>query len=263
MPKMNRAERRARLRDLSKLQPKLKKTGFSFPVDMSEAESAALLFRDCLTNMKDGRRAITAALLGHRLYDATETHCPSTALRACKAGCDYCCYVFVSLTAPEAFLIAEHLVADQAIESFKLAASPLVGLNARARFEKAKLPCSLLRDRRCSIHPHRPLKCRNHNSSSADACLAAFNGSQQALPLLAPLMMAGVTCDIALRTGMYAAGYNPVAYELNEAVLRIVETDKALERWSGGEDIFAGVQIDGSIAPHVKNWIEETAALIA
>lgn len=259
-------ERLAHLRRLRGLHARL--LGSGIPLQGSEqlAQSMALLFRDCLSNSKDKRRVPRAAELAHRLYDQGERNAPAARPLACRAGCDSCCHAFVSVLAPEAFLIAETLKqrsGSPSADDFKLRARSLRGRNQLARASGEKSPCAALEQHLCSVHAKRPLACRKHNSFSLEACLAAFDGKNVPIPSHGAHLTLGTTCSVAFRAGLKSLGLSFQLYELSDAVSTILDTDDALARWSGGEDVLAGVQTDTSTPLHLSRAIAGLAAAIA
>ena len=124
--------------------------------------------------------------------DATQGH-----VLSCRAGCGACCRQLVPVSGPEAFRLAEHIVElpaaerDLWIDRFEqaeraLAASGLLprlqalmaegpgaaDLGALARdYFALGLPCPLLVDESCALHPVRPLSCRDYNvTTPAEWC---------------------------------------------------------------------------------------------
>jgi Fe-S-cluster containining protein len=115
---------------------------------------------------------------------------------SCAAGCGACCTQLVPLSAPEAFVLADHVVQlpaaerDAVIDRFDRAvqtisdrgAMPLLEGLAKApdqadlpaiaaRYFALSIPCPLLMDDSCSAHAHRPLVCRHYNvTSPAEWC---------------------------------------------------------------------------------------------
>jgi Fe-S-cluster containining protein len=257
----------ARLDRLRALHARLLQRGVAVEGTQELAESMALLFHDCLINLRDRRRVLRAAQLAHRLYDNGEVRAPLPRPLACKAGCDYCCYGFVSVLAPEAFLLAEAIKREDggalSPKSFQARATSVRGLDQRARFQAERSPCPALANRLCALHAERPLSCRRHNSFSAEACVEALNGGKTAIPTNAAYQAIGGTCSVTLRAGLKASGYSPALYELTDAVCTILETEDALRRWTSGEDILASVRTDTSTPPHFKAAIDGLAAAIS
>jgi Fe-S-cluster containining protein len=110
-----------------------------------------------------------------RLVDGLLAQAPEGAV-ACKAGCGHCCHVAVSVTAPEALTIVEHLKRPGSAAELQ----QLAGRVAAARERTGRLssserfspdnPCVFLDDGRCRIYEVRPLACRGMNSLDATEC---------------------------------------------------------------------------------------------
>lgn len=173
---------------------------------------------------------------------------------ACAPGCHWCCRLYVEVGPLEAFAIADLLQLlgshddiffDQVRarlqeESHRFA---LEGLDSGPRL------CALLTSHgTCSIYPARPVACRDFGSLSQQACQAHYTQERLDegykivhLDALYPLRMAAIA-------GQHLAGQAPPLpqtalpqfYEMQSAVLRILETPNALVRYLHGEDIFAG-----------------------
>jgi Fe-S-cluster containining protein len=193
--------------------------------------------------------------MAHRLYDQGERNAPSIRAVACRKGCDYCCYAFTSVLAPEAFLLAEKLQQRSGGEGFKQRGQPLRRLDQKARGGDIRLPCPLLEEHLCSLHAERPLSCRKHASFTAHACHDAFDGKPTQVPVNAAYLTIGTTCSVTLRAALRSLGRPVALYELSEAVATILDTPDALARWTGGEDILAGVQTDTSTPPHLQSAV--------
>jgi hypothetical protein len=153
------------------------------------------------------------------------------------------------LLAPEAFLLAERLRqrrdASQApsIELFKSRAMVLRGLDQGARLS-GRLGCPILQDHLCGLHADRPLSCRKHSSFSEEACASAVAGEDVPIPAHDAYRTLGTTVSVTFRAALKSLGYSAALYELSEAVSTILDTEQALQRWTAGEDILAGVQKD-------------------
>ena len=117
---------------------------------------------------------------------------------SCRAGCGACCRQLVPVSGPEAFRLAEHIVELPAEERERwigrfeqaertLAESGLLprlqalmargpvgtDLSALARdYFALGLPCPLLVDESCALHPVRPLSCRDYNVTTPAAWCA-------------------------------------------------------------------------------------------
>jgi len=87
---------------------------------------------------------------------------PGRTAWACREGCAWCCRLKVLVHPAEARRIVAHLNATwSARERAAL----------RARLPDARGPCPFLRDdARCAIYALRPIRCRTHVTTDADAC---------------------------------------------------------------------------------------------
>jgi Fe-S-cluster containining protein len=140
-------------------------------------------------------RAIT-----HRVIDSAIEELPSGEEIACKAGCGACCRQLVPISQTEARMLA-FLVRDMPeprrrvlAERFKAAKESLIAagmwdkLLDRANWEPDDvrkvglayfhlgIPCPFLEDEACSIHPDRPLSCREYLVTSDPKYCAAVDG---------------------------------------------------------------------------------------
>jgi len=265
----SRARKLALLRELRKLHPQLLAQGVPLRGTEQLAQSMALLFRDCLENRQNKRRVLKAAEFAHRLYDRGERNAPPDRPLSCKAGCDYCCHAFVSLLAPEAFLLAEGLKQQRgplqapSVEIFKARAIALRGLDQRARMSRKRLECPVLQDHLCSLHANRPLSCRKYASFSVEACAEALAGKDVRIPVHAGYLTLGTTVSVTFRGALKALGYSSALYELSEAVGTVLDTEDALQRWTAGEDILASVQKDTTTPAHLISVISDLANAIS
>jgi Fe-S-cluster containining protein len=112
-----------------------------------------------------------------------------TAKVDCKIGCNYCCHLEVTVSAPEVIHVAEYVRKNQTQEE----QDALLG-RIRDRMQVTKdmsdderaashLPCPLLVGGLCSVHPARPVMCRTFHSSDVDACRRANEGEDVAIPV--------------------------------------------------------------------------------
>ena len=169
----------------------------------------------------------------------------------CRAGCFFCCYLPVAVSAPEALLIAAYLRDTipepeliTVMEQVRATVGRVRPLTIEAHAE-AKIPCSLLKaDGHCSVYPVRPVKCRGWTSHDRDRCETAFHGSpwRETVPVNMFILALGNGTADGLKRGLGAATLDECTYELNSAILRALETPDAATRWVQGEDVFAGCQ---------------------
>src|SRR5579871_3060384 len=118
---------------------------------------------------------------------------PPRAAFACQEGCAWCCYQTVGTAAPEVLRIADHLRQTLAPEEMRAAR---VRIHERAeqrralrpdRRSRARLPCALLVENRCTAYAVRPLTCRGFNSYDARQCERSLETGRSAdVPSYAP-----------------------------------------------------------------------------
>lgn len=136
---------------------------------------------------------------------------------SCGPNCGVCCCQMVPLSPPESFYLVDLLdTLDTShrqvlLERFETVVSKLkkhkmveellapdysdeLGLAIAKEYFRMQMPCPFLEDESCSIHPNRPVACREYNvTSPPELCADAGNYSsgiakvRMPLPLSAPL----------------------------------------------------------------------------
>jgi len=168
---------------------------------------------------------------------------------ACHENCHSCCYLKVSVTPPEVFLIAEHLAraastAERAritARAVELAADPRVF----SEYEKpaARLPCPLLSDAgACSVYAARPLACRAWNALDAEACRRALDDDSEPPTVHEPLARLYAAASLGLLGALGDAGLDAPLVELTSALGIVLSNPRALELWLAGEPVFASAR---------------------
>lgn len=203
--------------------------------------------------ISQGRHELTVLELGRDACEWTAAvcdvldECGKTVLPlACRAGCAWCCYLQVSVTAPEAVLVAEYLRQSLSAEALAAVTARVVGLDAVTRGmtpqERIELrrPCALLVDNRCSVYEARPIMCRGWNSVDAAQCEGAIVQAESVLGVeqnaLIRQAAAGVEHGLLAATGEAGLAAQPL--ELTAALRIALETPDAAARWASGEDLF-------------------------
>jgi hypothetical protein len=184
----------------------------------------------------------------HGWADSMINQSPEVNRRACQAGCAFCCYVpTVLVTAAEVVYLADWLrthcsaneldalrkrLADR--QQQKQNPAPPAGTDLPT-------PCALLQDNRCMAYAARPLKCRGWNSLRRDVCEQAYGHSQSSvqIPADAYAFMMGNAVLSGLRDSATHAGLDGQTYELTEALMQVLDVPDAVQRWRGGEQVFA------------------------
>ena len=132
---------------------------------------------------------------------------------SCQAGCGACCRQLVPVSPPEAFYlynlicsfeterrnevvsrfehIASELVKHEMVEELfnpKIDDSPV--LEVSRRYFMMQMPCPFLENESCSIHPHRPVACREYNvTSPAEWCARPMDYEIAKVPMPMPLSL--------------------------------------------------------------------------
>lgn len=154
----------------------------------------------------------------------------------CKVNCTFCCHNQVSITSIEIILIVEYIknnfsseettqLKDRINQLDKLTGN----MNAFQR-KKAKQPCALLVDNKCSVYPVRPLACKGWNSLNVQDCETAFNSDTESdiKTLIAPIVITN-SVSLGISNSLKQVQLNSDVLELN-AALKI-----ALSKYNIGE----------------------------
>jgi hypothetical protein len=133
------------------------------------------------------------ALVGQAL-DAFERNaagaCAGEPPPACSRGCDACCTLRVSATAPEVLLVARFLrmvqprLLERGIDLVARVHAADARTRGRTESERVALrqPCPFAAQGVCVIYNVRPLACRANISFDAGACAEAAAGKLDAVP---------------------------------------------------------------------------------
>lgn len=193
--------------------------------------------------------ATLVQIVEHGFEQIAEAQTASQAPLACAAGCAFCCYHPVDITAPEAFVIAAYLRTAFSTAEFEAIAARLAAnaerIQALSHDEHAlaKIPCALLDNGRCCVYAARPFACRAWHSMSAARCEAIFTHGDP-LSMIPPLDMAlyNTQWDVVygIAEGLRQAGLDDRPYELHSMVHRALAVPDAAARWLHGEAVFEG-----------------------
>ena len=240
---MARHEKRQRLAELRRVIKTVERQGVS--AQPSPVEMAALV---ALADDRLGQGAAKTMALLAALQDKSNRRAPGMDRVACKAGCYYCCDVYVSAQAPRIFAIAGWLRANSpdlgaVIARLQAADSAARGKDVDER-SAAALPCPFLENGSCGIYPVRPAGCRGFFSLSVEACIAGARGETEEIPTPAHIHPLRGAYEQALSAVLYHWRLPTAHYELIHGVLVALGQSDAEERWFNGEDVFADVGID-------------------
>ena len=173
---------------------------------------------------------------------------PATPKVACKAGCYWCCFQSVPMSAPEAFRIVRLLSSEvmtatrpAVINRLRKLDKATRGLTPKAR-AKLHLPCAFLADGRCTIYSVRPLACNEFTSFDVKDCkrgqqIGFKPGSvihEKARMLVFYAVQQGL--NDGLREALPTTDTTPL--ELTAAVLSVLDSADAEATWIAGEKVF-------------------------
>jgi Fe-S-cluster containining protein len=169
---------------------------------------------------------------------ALAQHPPAQPL-ACQPGCWWCCTLRVELSAPEALRIGDFIrqlpqPEQEALHARLREASEQTRGLSHDEHAQLRRACPLLGDdRRCSVHPARPLACRACNSTDVDACERQFEAApgQDDVPAHEPSRDSATGLAMGHLAGIRDAELDYHLLELSTAVLIAYERPSAGERW--------------------------------
>ena len=200
---------------------------------------------DCLLKLAD-----LAAESTDRLVDEMVVHHPPLLPVQCAVECPWCCYLVVETTPPEAVRVVAHLRESRTTEEMVAVRARTAELDDRIRGmdrdrrAEARLPCSLLAGGRCSVHSHRPLKCRGGNSADAVLCHENFERVEDMpLPVYLPQLYIADHIQRGIGSALSAAGLVSRRLELVATLRILLDDPDAVLRWLSGEDAIAPARI--------------------
>lgn len=152
----------------------------------------------------------------------------------CRAGCGWCCHQPVYVTSAEAIALVSHLLATWPRARIatlrpllKERINQRIALGGNRGVLLKGLPCAFLdEENSCSVHPGRPLACRGHLSTSANACAERFADATAPPPPIDPHAHHAARGAIhGLDSALRAAGLSAGLRELHRAVLDLLPPD--------------------------------------
>ncbi len=170
---------------------------------------------------------------------------PPPAPIQCKAGCPWCCYIRLTASVPEVLAVLDTIretFTDAEVAALERKVANIDGytrgLDGEAR-ARLGLPCPLLKDGSCSVHPVRPLSCRAVASVDVAACQRAHK-TRMLEPVPQPewQRQAANGVGYGLYAGLTDAGFPVEDVEMTAALaLGLADRDIA-KRWLKGEPVF-------------------------
>jgi Fe-S-cluster containining protein len=176
----------------------------------------------------------------------------------CAKGCSWCCHQQVALSPGETLAIVRYLETNltpetraRILDRVRRTDDKTRGMPAIKRRE-TQLPCPLLEDGACGVHPARPMRCRGFFSRDVGLCRFTFDHpvtgvddprwqQNDVLPREPTRLF-----DAALRglaTALHEAGLESETLELAAAVRVAVDRPDAIEAWIHGEPGFAEARL--------------------
>jgi len=172
---------------------------------------------------------------------------PRTPAVDCKKGCSWCCYQTVSVTAPEAFTIAEFIQSSDNPSEIEARLAKLQEVNQRTRTlgprerTKQHVPCAFLEKEQCFIYEVRPLACSEFTSMDVDDCKRAYRVGFKPKGIVheKARMIAFYAVQQGLLEGLRESlpASDSAPLELTGAVIAAMGPGAA-EAWLAGEQIF-------------------------
>lgn len=173
----------------------------------------------------------------------------------CQPGCHYCCHYRVTVSAAEAFALAEHLLAMPSATRTALlvrlaTTAERVAPLTEAEYKVTNIACAFLGDGQCSVYPVRPSACRGHHAVRAEVCQRTFEDPTSSELSTMDAARTGVHKGYksALQFGQHIAGQDATLYELHGAVAEAVANPASFRRWKAGKIAFPWVRDRVSLA---------------
>jgi Fe-S-cluster containining protein len=245
---------------------RLLERGLRMPVEREDLVDALRYLDQRFVAAPPEDRAAQLAADALALYDATLKANPFIHELACTKGCAYCCYNYVSATAPEVFLIARHVrgcMPEGALAGVMERLAPATALAPHERVGR-RIACAFLDGSSCSVYALRPISCRVRATVKADLelCVREYEGGKEPVAQTNLHRLIGAHVTLLVQIVLGASGHATDTYELSGALLAALRAPEAESRWLGGEDVFASVLKD-TVDPRHRALVGERAAALA
>ncbi len=171
---------------------------------------------------------------------------------ACERGCDACCCLQVSATAPEIFHAAHFIrltapaFAKHGVDLAQKLRQTQALTAGRSQQQRcaSRVACPFVIGGACAIYAARPLACRGHLSFDRNACVAAIEGGDADVPASDAHKTVRCLVQGALQSSLHDAGLGWGAYEFLAALDRVLDNPDCERLWREGHDVFADLRLD-------------------
>jgi hypothetical protein len=229
--------------------------GLPTTADIAATAALTRVLIETLGRRDDPARSSAAAAIAEDVFDASIRRHPPRARLACAKGCAHCCRSnLVGASIPEVLRQARHIRAnrpDRPTDLDRRLAAPAASRGAGV------VPCPVLGpDGACEAYGARPLACRAYVSLAVEPCIRMLDDPKVEVPSTRTHVFFRTRCATALWAALKASGLAYASYHLHRALPVAVAAPDAEVRWLAGEDVFAGVPIDGTRKPEVEAFLD-------
>lgn len=189
-----------------------------------------------------------ALVAAYRRMDAalSEAADKTTTKAACRAGCSFCCYYQVHLSAHEIFAIVDyvtqHFSHEQITHVLRTAEATAARIQAMSSEEHrlTNVACIFLSEGHCSIYPVRPVHCRTHHASEVSNCLQCYENPTAEKPntYITEIFAYGKAHEAVIYAMLDNSGNDPRRYEFTTAFLEAMTNSAAYKRYRNGKKAF-------------------------
>lgn len=179
----------------------------------------------------------------------------STQIKACVKACAYCCHFKVVADAVEVFSMVDYMKLhmdqqqiNEIIQSAKHNIEEAKNLNHE---EQATInqKCPLLVDNACVVYPVRSIKCRNFHATDVGSCRASFENPKDLTILnnnIPELYIAATGSGGGFMMALHMHGYDDRIYDLNAAIVEVIENTECLRRYNSKKRAFTTVKYNNA-----------------
>lgn len=199
---------------------------------------------------------------------ALKEHPPPSPIE-CKDGCSWCCYVKVTVCAPEVIRIVDYLRRTLRADELERVHARVIEANEKTRGltseerEQLQIVCPLLVDHRCSVYPVRPLPCAGWVSLEVDVCKRGYETTEAGAEVFPetypPQHETYRAVQAGMGLGVAQEGLDGSVLELIAALRVALDRPNASERWAQGRQVFSPAhdeEYKGKVSPDVVQGLK-------